>query len=112
MLAVLTLGIALHRYLYEYRVTRTHLIVTWLGVTVRRVSLADILAVTKRQKGKAEKWCNTWRTRHRRLVVRRKTGWFKEFVISPAYRYEFRNRLQLAIDKYRESTGQDESNGK
>ena len=88
-----------HRRFYEYRITQSHLEVTWLGVPIRKIRLSDIESVSKRQKRWAENWRNTWRPRHRRLVIRRKTGLFKEFVITPAYRYEFRNQLEASVKR-------------
>ena len=87
-----------HHRFYDYRITQSHLEVTWLGVPLRKIHLSDIESVSKRRRRWAENWRNTWRPRHRRLVIRRKTGLFKEFVITPAYRYEFRNRLESAIE--------------
>lgn len=88
-----------HRRFYDYRITQNHLEVTWLGILIRKIRLSDIESVSKRRKRWAENWRNTWRPRHRRLVIRRKTGLLKEFVITPAYRYEFRNRLETAVER-------------
>ena len=86
-----------HRHYYDYRIGRYHLSVQWLGITVRRVRFSDIDSISKRQKLAAESWANTWRPRHRILVIRRKSGWRREVVITPAYRYEFRNQLEQAM---------------
>ncbi len=88
-----------HRRFYDYRITQSHLKVTWLGVSVRKIRLTDIQSVSKRRKLWAENWRNTWRPRHRTLVIRRKTGLFKEFVITPTYRYKFRNHLETAVQR-------------
>ena len=88
-----------HRRFYDYRITQNHLEVTWLGILIRKIRLSDIESVSKRQRRWSENWRNTWRPRHRRLVIRRKTGLFKEFVITPVYRYEFRNRLEAAVER-------------
>lgn len=87
-----------HRRFYDYQITQSHLEVTWLGVPIRKIRLSDIESVSKRRRRWAENWRNTWRPRHRRLVIRRKTGLFKEFVITPVYRYEFRSQLKAAIE--------------
>ena len=88
-----------HRRFYEYQITQSLLEVTWLGVPIRKIRLSDIESVSKRRRRWAENWRNTWLPRHRRLVIRRKTGLFKEFVITPAYRYEFRNQLEASVKR-------------
>lgn len=92
-----------HRRFYDYRITQNYLEVTWLGIPIRKIRLSDIESVSKRRKRWAENWRNTWRPRHRRLVIRRKTGLFKEFVITPAYRYEFRSQLETAVERQAQS---------
>ncbi|MCS1411221.1 MAG: hypothetical protein M2R45_04418 [Verrucomicrobia subdivision 3 bacterium] len=88
-----------HRHFYDYQITRNHLTVTWLEIPIRRIRLADIESISKRRKRSAENWANTWRPRHRILVIRRKTGFFKHFIITPAYRYEFQNQLETAMER-------------
>lgn len=98
-LAAAILFYVVHRRFYDYRITKNHLEVTWLGISIRKIRLSDIESVSKRRRRWAENWRNTWRPRHRRLVIRRKTGLFKEFVITPAYRYEFRSQLEAAVER-------------
>jgi len=87
------------RYQFRYLITPKHLRITLFGICVRRVALTDIEFVTKRRSGWGEHWWNTWRPWRRRLVVRRRRGWFKDFVITPKLRYEFKAELELAIQK-------------
>ena len=88
---------ATHRFFYEYHISKESLNVTWFGVRVRKLPLAEIDSISKRRKFASENWSNTWRPRHRILVIRKRRGFRKDFVITPAYRYEFRNQLEAAI---------------
>jgi hypothetical protein len=78
-----------------YHVTATHLKVTWLGVPVRRLRLEDIKRVGPRPVVWAERWPNCF-DRGRMLVIRRHTGLFRNFVITPKFPFEFRNSIELA----------------
>ena len=89
-----------HRFFYDYEITEEFFRVTWLGIKVRRLHLRDIDSISKRRKFASENWANTWRPRHRILVIRRRSGLRKDFVITPAYRYQFRSQLEAAIEKY------------
>ena len=79
----------------RYHLTDTHLKVTWLGLPVRRLRLEDIKRVGARPVLWAERWPNSW-DRGRLLVVRRRTGWVRNFVITPEHPFEFRRRLEQA----------------
>jgi len=91
---------AWHRFYYDYEITNDFLQVTWLGMRVRQLRLKDIVSVSKRRKFASENWANTWRPRHRILVIRKRSGFRKDFVITPTYRYKFRNQLESAIEEY------------
>ena len=96
-LLLLLLLYCVHRYFYEYRIGQRALVITWLGIPVRRIPYTDIESVSKRREGKAENWSSTWRHRHRILVIRRRGGWYREILVTPLYRYEFRCRLESAM---------------
>ena len=81
----------------RYVVTDTHLEVRLFGLPVRRLRLTNIDRVSKRQSRRAERWVNTLRPSHRILVIRRRTGWLREFIITPTNRYVFRTELERAI---------------
>jgi hypothetical protein len=83
----------------RYRITGRHVKVVLLGVTVRRVALTNIERIGKRRSGWAENWWSTWRPFRRTLILRRRRGWRKDFVITPRYRYEFKAQLQSAIER-------------
>ncbi|MHB8519919.1 MAG: hypothetical protein ACYDH9_04090 [Limisphaerales bacterium] len=83
----------------HYRVTDRHVKVVLLGVTLRRVALTDIVCITKRRSGWAENWWSTWRPFRRTLIVRRRSGCRKDFVITPRYRYEFKAELERAVER-------------
>src|SRR5437773_1983499 len=81
----------------RYVLTGRHLKVTLFGLCLRRIRLADIESVSKRQAHWAEKWYNTLKPSHRILVIRRRRGCFKELVITPKNRYAFKAELEQAL---------------
>jgi len=83
----------------RYVLTGRHLKVTLFGLCVRRIRLADIDSVSKRQSYWAEKWFNTLKPAHRMLVIRRRRGWLKDFIITPKNRYVFKAELEQALAK-------------
>ena len=83
----------------RYVLTERHLKVTLFGLGLRRIRLADIDSVSKRQAHRAEKWYNTLKPSHRILVIRRRRGWFKDFIITPRNRYVFKAELEQALAK-------------
>ena len=95
---VLVCGLAIVLLLrLRYAVTEKHLRVTLFGLCLRRVRLSEIERVSKRQSGPAEKWHNTLKPSHRILVIRRRHGLLKEFVITPKNRYVFKAELERAV---------------
>jgi hypothetical protein len=92
-MALLGVAVLLMRRL-RYAITERHLKVTLFGLCLRRIRLADIESISKRPSPWAEKWPTTLRPSHRTLVIRRRSGLFKVFVITPRNRYVFRNELE------------------
>lgn len=82
----------------HYRISSSHLVVYCLGLPVRRFALRDMTSVSKRRRFRAELWVSTLRFKHRKLVIRRERGLFREIVITPTYRYAFRNQLESAVE--------------
>jgi len=91
---------------FRYRITSRHLEILLWGLPVRRVALADIDQVAVRHRIWAEQWWNTWHPNRRRLLIRRRRGWCRHFVITPQRRYEFKAELERAM---RGGTGTDDS---
>jgi hypothetical protein len=89
-------GIGLRGQL-RYRITRRHVRITVLGVCVRRIRLEDIESISKRAGSWAEHWENTWRPKHRRLVIHRRRGWIRDIIVTPSFRYEFWTALEQAV---------------
>jgi hypothetical protein len=85
----------------RYRVTATHLEVRLLGLRLRKIHLTDILRVSKRRRSFCEAWPNTFQTRKRVLVLARRTGWVKYFLITPEHRYVFKHQLKQAMTRAR-----------
>ena len=100
-IGLLVLGIiyAWHRFFYDYHIRDDRLEVTWMGICVRRIRIQEIESISKRRKFAGENWANTWRPRHRILVIRKRSGMRRDFVITPRYRYEFRTQLESAMDR-------------
>lgn len=97
-LVCLTAIFALLMTSIQYRITSKYLVVYCLGLPVRRFALKDMISVSKRRRFRAELWVSTFRFKHRKLVIRRDRGLFREIVITPAYRYAFRNQLETAVE--------------
>src|SRR5437667_9287037 len=81
----------------RYAITARHLKVMLFGLCIRRIKISDIEYVSKRQTTWAEKWYNTLHPSHRALVVHRRRGWFKDFVITPKNRYVCKAELERAL---------------
>ena len=89
----------------RYRITAEHLEVRLFGLRLRRVALSDIRYVSTRRTKLAEKWVNTLKTSHRELVIHRRSGLLKNFVITPRRRYVFKAQLDRAIENCRSGSG-------
>jgi hypothetical protein len=83
----------------DYRISHRHLRILLLGICIRRIRLTDIDYVSKRAHTWAEHWENTWKSKHRILVVHRRRGWIRDVVITPAYRYQFWSELEQAVGR-------------
>lgn len=89
----------------QYRIGRDHLKISCLGLTLRRIPLADIKRISKRHPGGvAEYWYSTTRPKHRTLAIQRHSGFRKTIMISPRNRYIFSNDLQNAIRRVQPDT--------
>jgi hypothetical protein len=80
----------------RYHLTAKHLKVTWLGLPVRFLALQDIKHISHRPVFWAERWPSTLFDSRRMLVIRRRGGLFKHFVITPKYPFEFKASLEHA----------------
>jgi hypothetical protein len=82
----------------RYRIGSRHVKVILFGVCLRRVALANIDSISKRPgQGWTEHWWSTTHPKHRVLVIRRRRGLFKNFVITPKNRYIFKTDLERAV---------------
>jgi len=81
----------------QYVITQHHLKVVLFGLCIRRIRISDIDYVSKRQAKWAEKWYNTLHPTHRILVIHRRRGWLKDFVITPRNRYVCKAELERAL---------------
>ena len=80
-----------------YRITELALEVLILGRVVRRIPLADIEEVHRRGALIHENWSSLkfWNS----VTVRRRSGWLRNFVISPDDPDRFAVRLQEAVSR-------------
>ena len=80
-----------------YRITERALEVLILGRVIRRIDLADIEEVHRRGALIHENWSSLkfWNS----VTVRRRSGWFRNFVISPDDPDQFVVRLQDALSR-------------
>jgi hypothetical protein len=84
----------------HYRIGGKDLKIQCLGLTLRRIPLADIKRISKRKPpGLAEYWYSTTKAKHRVLVIQRNSGLRKIIMISPRNRYVFANDLQNAVKR-------------
>ena len=88
-----------------YQITSRHVKVMLFGLCLRQVSLNQIEAVSKRRSnGLAENWWSTLSPGHRSLIIRRRRGILKNFVITPRNRYVFKSELEHALERSRAAT--------
>ena len=97
ILSALALLVAWVKCQLYYEITRHNLEVRWFGILLRRVALENIHRISKRQRRRPENWANTWRSSHRKLILRRKDRWYRDILITPVNRYVFRRELENAI---------------
>ncbi len=82
----------------EYRIGRTHVKVRLFGVPLRRIALAEIVRVSKRDpRGLSENWCSTWKRSHRLITIQRSRGWWRYVCLTPKNRYVFMTDLKNAV---------------
>ena len=87
----------------RYQITARHLRVSWFGLPVRWVALEDIRHIGTRPVAWAERWPNVLFNSGRTLMIRRRRGLCKNFLITPPYPYEFKTSLEQARDNYLKS---------
>jgi hypothetical protein len=85
----------------EYHIGRTSLRVRLGRLTLRKIHYSDIARVSKPRRDfswwTSENWRTVFRGSHRMLMIERRSGLFRRFVITPRHRYEFREKLRAAI---------------
>ena len=100
IVAAALLGLALlvcSIFTIRYRVTPRHLKITWLWfIPVRLIGLRNVKYVSAKQVFWAENWWNTFNIRNRTLVITKRTGLFKEVVITPRNPFVFKAQIERA----------------
>ena len=92
---VITLGCAVAslRYIVDDRYVR---VVCW-GITFRKIALTDIVNISTDAPLWNEHWCNTILVGGRTVCLRRRTGLFRNFIITPKNRDEFIRDLRQRL---------------
>lgn len=84
----------------RYRIGSRHVKVLLFGLPIRRIALGKIDSISKRRgPGLAEHWVSTMRPKHRILVIRKKSGLFKNVMLTPKNRYIFKTELERAMQR-------------
>jgi hypothetical protein len=73
----------------RYAVDDEYVRVIWFGATVRKIALTDIESVSAGRAFWNEHWDNTIWVFSRSVTIRRKSGWIRNFCITPENRDEF-----------------------
>ena len=96
---LLLILLALLKIATRYRVGPKHLIVSVLGLPVRRIRLDNIRYLTTQRVRFAERWHNQVFVKPQTvLVVRKRRGLFKNLVITPHQRHLFMAEINRARD--------------
>ncbi len=82
----------------SYVVDDRHLRVILGKFTLRKIALSDIAFVDTAAPLWNEHWCNTVFPGKRVVRIRRRSGWIKNFIITPANRDELIRQIQLRLD--------------
>jgi hypothetical protein len=96
---ILLWGTFLYRMItrISYVVDERYLRVVIGKFTLRKIAIADIAFVDTSAPFWNEHWCNTAFALKRVLRVRRKSGWIKNFIITPANRDEMLRALEPRV---------------
>ena len=83
----------------DYRLTDDCLEIRFGPWCARRIAYADMESVNAGLAFWNEHWTNPWPWRF--MTIRRRSGWFRNFVINPSDRDSFRKELAIRIEKAR-----------
>ena len=81
----------------RYVIDDHYLRVLWFGITTRRIALSDMEKVDTCAPLWNEHWCNTLWPVGRVVRIRRKTGIFRNFIITPQNRDAFIRELKAKV---------------
>ncbi len=81
----------------RYVINDHYLRVLWFGITTRRIALSDMEKVDTCAPLWNEHWCNTLWPVGRVVRIRRKTGIFRNFIITPQNRDAFIRELKAKV---------------
>ena len=98
-LAAPILAILLIVPLIRYRLTTRNLVITFLGIPVRWVSLKNIRYISDYVKEVSEPWPNTFNSNGRQLFILKQRGLFRCLMITPPKRFVFKAEIERAIRK-------------
>ncbi len=96
----------------RYEITPRHVRIRLFALTLRRIRLDRLESVSKRRgPGLMEHWPSTLRTRHRSLVLRKKSGLFRNVLLTPRNRYAFKFELERVLAERNRPTGEPSNPG-
>ncbi len=97
----------------RYRITKCHLVISWLGIPVRWMRLKNIKQITVQRIFWAEKWFNSLSPGNRYLLIEKNFGLlFKNMAITPKNHMVFKAELERArrlLDNVTVSAAMEES---
>jgi hypothetical protein len=87
----------------EYHIGKNAFRVRLGRLTLRRIPFSEIVRVSKPRRNHSwfttENWRSVFRDSHRLLMIERRSGVFRRLMITPRHRYEFQERLRIAIQE-------------
>lgn len=83
----------------RYVIDDEYVRVKWLGATVRKIALSDIEFADTECPLWNEHWCNTLFAWNRAVRIRRRSGFCRNFIITPSNREEFLTELRAKLPR-------------
>ena len=99
ILVSLELLLLLMRRRITYRVENDSLIVSSLGLRLKRIPMDQVRKVNKDKIEKTENWSNCFNLHRRRLTLHFMDRKRKPVTITPKHRYVFRSKLESVMEK-------------
>lgn len=99
VLASLEFLLLLMRQRITYRIESNTLIVSSLGISLKRIPMDQVRKVNKDKIEKTENWSNSFNLHRRRLTLHFMDRKRRPVTITPKHRYVFRSKLESVMEK-------------